>query len=90
MRSVWKGNYSDTAFDESILILKKRRPKSLIILPARNSTILKPFVGRKFAVHNGQTYARFTAKDFMVGHKFGEYSLTKKMGRLIHQKKKKK
>jgi ribosomal protein S19 len=41
-------------------------------------------------VHNGQTLISLSVKKAMLGHKFGEFSITKVMGSLIQRKKKKK
>jgi ribosomal protein S19 len=43
------------------------------------------FVGQKVVVHNGQHFFPINIKEEMVGHKFGEFSFTKK--KPIHKKK---
>lgn len=56
----------------------------------RNSIILPKFVGMKiFGKVNNKVQALFVQKEF-VGHLFGEYFLTKKIGYTIHLNKKKK
>ncbi|KAL5116753.1 mitochondrial ribosomal small subunit component [Pleosporales sp. CAS-2024a] len=45
---------------------------------ARSATILPNFVGLKFQVHNGKIYEDITITEDMVGHKLGEFALTRK------------
>jgi len=56
----------------------------------RNSIVPAFFVNRKFKVHNGIWLLSLTITAGMIGHKFGEFVFTKRMGRTIHLKKKKK
>ena len=72
----------ETIFDE--LKNKKR------FYFTRNSIILPKFVGMKiFGRINNKVQALFVQKEF-VGHLFGEYFLTKKIGYAIHIDKRKK
>jgi small subunit ribosomal protein S19 len=88
MRSRWKFAYSNINIDRALLLQRKKRSRMPLRIYDRGSTILKPFVGQKVLVHQGQKFVRYTIKDFMVGHKFGEYALTKPMGEIIHVQKK--
>lgn len=45
---------------------------------SRSSTILPSFVGSNFQIHNGKTFTKVTVTQDMVGHKFGEFSMTRK------------
>lgn len=74
-RSVWKGPH--------IVPLPIVRPKpgervKPIKTQARAATILPSFVGLKFHVHNGKVYNEVEITEDMVGHKLGEFSLTRK------------
>ena len=44
---------------------------------SRRSTILPDFIGLTIAVHNGRTHVPVFISDNMVGHKLGEFSLTR-------------
>ena len=44
---------------------------------SRRSTILPEFIGCTFAVHNGKKFIPVFVTDNMVGHKLGEFSLTR-------------
>ena len=44
---------------------------------ARACTIIPEFVGYTFMVHNGKMFHRVLVTEDMVGHKLGEFSLTR-------------
>ncbi|MBC77038.1 MAG: 30S ribosomal protein S19 [Halobacteriovoraceae bacterium] len=44
---------------------------------SRRSTIIPDFIGLTFAVHNGKKFIPVYVTDNMVGHKLGEFSLTR-------------
>jgi small subunit ribosomal protein S19 len=48
---------------------------------ARSSEISPEMVGYVFAVHNGKDFIEVRVVEDMVGHKFGEFSLTRKFTR---------
>ena len=48
----------------------------------RDMIVLPKFVGMKFGIHNGKEFITIEIKPEMIGHYFGEYSLTRK--RLQH------
>ncbi len=51
--------------------------KEIIKTWSRRSTILPQFVGLTFGVHNGHKFIPVYVTEEMVGHKFGEFSLTR-------------
>lgn len=51
---------------------------------SRNSIIIPQFVGKVFDIHNGNKFVKITISEEMVGHKFGEFSFTRK--KTIHKK----
>ena len=44
---------------------------------ARSCTIIPEFVGFTFLVHNGKIFNKVFVTEDMVGHKLGEFSLTR-------------
>ena len=44
---------------------------------ARACTIIPEFVGYTFMVHNGKLFRKVFVTEDMVGHKLGEFSLTR-------------
>jgi small subunit ribosomal protein S19 len=81
-RPKWKGPF----INNSILkkINSKQKNENFII--SRNSEIIPSFSGLTFKVHNGNSYAEILVTDEMIGHKFGEFSFTRK--KFVFKKKK--
>ncbi len=76
-RSLKKGPYVDEK------LLKKitgKKPGSLPVVKtwARASQIPPEFVGFTFGVHNGRDHVEVLVTEEMVGHRLGEFSLTRK------------
>ncbi|HPS54819.1 MAG TPA: 30S ribosomal protein S19 [Sedimentisphaerales bacterium] len=44
---------------------------------ARRCTVIPEFVGFTFLVHNGKMFHKVLVTEDMVGHKLGEFSLTR-------------
>lgn len=86
VRSKWKAPFVDYQLLDDILANKGR---GVIQTKSRASTILQSFVGLVFEVYNGRVYNNVYVEEKMVGHKLGEFSFTRKLGR-IHEKKNKK
>ena len=59
---------------ETALATKDKRP---IKTWSRRSTVLPDFVGLTIAVHNGKLHVPVYVTENMVGHKLGEFSLTR-------------
>lgn len=45
---------------------------------SRESIITPSFIGLNFSIHNGKSFLKFKITDEMIGHKFGEFSPTRK------------
>lgn len=57
---------------------KKPEQSGVIKTWARASLIAPEMVGYTFGVHNGKTHIEVFVTEEMVGHRFGEFALTKK------------
>jgi len=57
---------------------------------ARGGTILTRDIGTRLNVHNGQKFVEIRVEEPMVGHKYGEFAITRVMGVGIHVDKKRK
>ncbi|MFH1610810.1 MAG: 30S ribosomal protein S19 [Patescibacteria group bacterium] len=79
-RSLKKGPYIDEKLMKKISNLKVG-DKTQIKTWARASTITPEMVGFTIAVHNGKTHIPVYIEENMVGHKLGEFSLTRKFVR---------
>lgn len=76
-RSLKKGPYMDQKLLKKISKFRKG-DKTIIKTWARNCTISPEMVGFTFGVHNGKEYIPVLISEDMVGHKLGEFALTKK------------
>ncbi|KKW16423.1 MAG: 30S ribosomal protein S19 [Parcubacteria group bacterium GW2011_GWA1_50_14] len=79
-RSSKKGPFVDPRLLKKIL---NRKPGdgAAIKTWSRASEISPEMVGHKFAVHNGKIFVEFSVTEEMVGHRMGEFSLTRKFVR---------
>lgn len=76
-RSLKKGPYVDEKLMKKVAKLTQG-DKTVIKTWARASTITPEMVGFTFAVHNGRQHLPVFVTENMVGHKLGEFSLTRK------------
>ena len=76
-RSIKKGPFADPRLMEKIQKAKAANQKSPIKTWSRRSTITPDFIGLTFAVHNGKIFNPVFVTENMVGHKLGEFSLTR-------------
>ena len=76
-RSLKKGPYVDERLAEKVANLAPGDAK-VIKTWARHSTITPEMVGLTMGVHNGKTHIPVYIKEDMVGHKLGEFALTRK------------
>ena len=73
-RSLKKGPFTDPKLVKKVLVASRG---AVIKTWSRDSTILPEMVGLTFQVHNGKTFIDVYVTENMVGHKFGEFSLTR-------------
>ncbi|MEG0794176.1 MAG: 30S ribosomal protein S19 [Bacilli bacterium] len=77
-RSLKKGPFVDDSLMKKVVEMNKGTKKTVIKTWSRRSTIFPEFVGHTFAVHNGKDFIPVYVTEDMVGHKLGEFSLTRK------------
>ncbi len=77
-RSLKKGPHVDEKLYRKVMLQNEagtsRRP---IRTWARSCTIVPEFVGHTFQVHNGRNFNDVFVTEDMVGHKLGEFSITR-------------
>jgi small subunit ribosomal protein S19 len=76
-RSIKKGPFVDHHLlvkVEKAVAAKDKRP---IKTWSRRSTVLPDFIGLTIAVHNGKQHIPVFVTENMVGHKLGEFALTR-------------
>jgi small subunit ribosomal protein S19 len=76
-RSIKKGEFIDDHLLKKIVKAKDSKSKLPIKTWSRRSTITPDFVGLTFNVHNGKVFNPVFVTENMVGHKLGEFSLTR-------------
>jgi small subunit ribosomal protein S19 len=76
-RSLKKGPYIDQNLMKKVEKLNESGQKKVIKTWARRSTIPPEFVGHTLAVHNGIKFIPIYISENMVGHKLGEFALTR-------------
>ena len=76
-RSLKKGPYIDPNLQEKIAKLNAGRDKRVVRTWARDSTIFPEMVGHTVAVHDGRKHVPVFISENMVGHKLGEFALTR-------------
>ena len=78
-RSLKKGPFCDESLMKKIKSLNENNNKKDVIKTwSRRSTIFPDFVGHTIAVHNGREFIPVYITEEMVGHKLGEFALTRK------------
>lgn len=76
-RSVKKGPFVDAHLLKKIETVRATNDKRPVKTWSRRSTVLPEFVGLTIAVHNGKQHIPVYVSENMVGHKLGEFSLTR-------------
>ncbi|MDD3585804.1 MAG: 30S ribosomal protein S19 [Thermoguttaceae bacterium] len=76
-RSVKKGPFVDQKLFSKIEKLDQQNKKEPVKTWARPCTIVPEFVGHTFMVHNGKVFIKVFVTEEMVGHKLGEFALTR-------------
>ena len=77
-RSLKKGPFIDESLMKKIKKLNADNKKEVVKTWSRRSTIFPDFIGHTIAVHNGREFIPVYITEEMVGHKLGEFSLTRK------------
>jgi small subunit ribosomal protein S19 len=76
-RSQKKGPYVDEKLYMKVMKQTENGTRDPIKTWARACTIIPEFVGFTFLVHNGKLFHKVFVTEDMVGHKLGEFSLTR-------------
>ena len=76
-RSLKKGPFVDTSLLEKIEVMNRGGDKKVIKTWSRRSTVIPEMVGHTIAVHNGRKFIPVYVTENMVGHKLGEFAMTR-------------
>ena len=69
--------FVDDHLASKIEVLNEANDKKVVRTWSRRSTILPDFIGHTVAVHNGKKFIPVYVTENMVGHKLGEFALTR-------------
>jgi small subunit ribosomal protein S19 len=76
-RSLKKGFFIDDHLMEKVAAMNDRGDKRVIKTWSRRSTVTPDMVGHTLAVHNGTKFIPVFVSENMVGHKLGEFAMTR-------------
>ena len=76
-RSLKKGPFADVSLLKKIDELNAKNDHEVVKTWSRRSTIFPSFVGLTFAVHDGRKHVPVYISEDMVGHKLGEFAMTR-------------
>lgn len=76
-RSIKKGAYTNEKLLKKVRKAIDTGERSVIKTWSRESVILPEMVGLTFGVHNGKKHEPVLVQESMVGHRLGEFSLTR-------------
>jgi small subunit ribosomal protein S19 len=76
-RSLKKGPFVDGHLLKKVEAAQSSKDKRPIKTWSRRSTIVPDFIGLTIAVHNGKQHVPVYISDQMVGHKLGEFAMTR-------------
>jgi len=76
-RSLKKGPYIHQSLEKKIAAMNEKNEKKVIKTWSRASMIVPDMLGHTIAVHNGRNHVPVYITEQMVGHKLGEFALTR-------------
>ncbi len=76
-RSLKKGFFIDEHLLKKVLALDATKENRVIKTWSRRSTIIPEMVGHTIAVHNGHKFIPVFVSENLVGHKLGEFAMTR-------------
>ena len=77
-RSVKKGPFVDEHLMKKVDDMNKKGEKRVVRTWSRRSTIVPDMLGHTIAVHDGRKHVPVFITETMVGHKLGEFAMTRK------------
>jgi small subunit ribosomal protein S19 len=76
-RSLKKGYFIDAPLAAKVTAMNSSGDKRVVKTWSRRSTVIPDMVGHTFAVHNGKAFIPVYVTENMVGHKLGEFAMTR-------------
>ena len=76
-RSLKKGPFIDAHLRKKVETAQAANDKRVIKTWSRRSTVVPQMIGLTLAVHNGNKFIPVYVTENMIGHKLGEFALTR-------------
>ncbi len=76
-RSIKKGPFIDEHLQAKVEAAHRDKSKKIIKSWSRRSMIAPDMIGLTLAIHNGKKFVPVFVSENMVGHKFGEFAMTR-------------
>ena len=76
-RSIKKGPFVQEKLFAAIVEMNNKNEKKVVKTWSRSSTIFPEFIGHTIAVYDGRKHVPVYVTEDMVGHKLGEFALTR-------------
>jgi small subunit ribosomal protein S19 len=76
-RSIKKGPFIDPKLMKKVEEVRRTQTRTVIRTWSRASTIMPEMVGMTIGVHDGRRHVPIFVSENMVGHKLGEFALTR-------------
>ncbi len=76
-RSLKKGPFVEEKLYDRVVAMNEKGEKKVLKTWSRASTIFPEFVGHTIAVYDGRKHVPVYIEEDMVGHKLGEFALTR-------------
>jgi small subunit ribosomal protein S19 len=76
-RSLKKGYFIDAHLLDKVEAMNRANDRRIIKTWSRRSTVIPEMVGHTIAVHNGTKFIPVFVSENMVGHKLGEFAMTR-------------
>tara|TARA_B100000676_G_C17895869_1_gene741802 strand:- start:209 stop:484 length:276 start_codon:yes stop_codon:yes gene_type:complete len=76
-RSIRKGPFIDLHLAKKVEVARAKNDRKPIKTWSRRSMVSPDMVGLTIAIHNGKSHVPVLVTENMVGHKLGEFALTR-------------
>jgi small subunit ribosomal protein S19 len=76
-RSLRKGPFVDEHLIKKVLVAQEKNDRKPIKTWSRRSVIVPEMIGLTIAVHNGRAHVPVSINENMIGHKLGEFAITR-------------
>ncbi|QKQ24298.1 30S ribosomal protein S19 [Candidatus Ruthia endofausta] len=76
-RSLRKGPFVDEHLIRKVLVAQEKNDRKPIRTWSRRSVVVPEMIGLTIAVHNGRAHVPVSINENMIGHKLGEFAITR-------------